>query len=490
MSLRSTNAVRKFAGKTLIYAGGNLLQKSSQLLLIPLYTRVLSPAEYGFYGAVLAIVGVIGPLIDLGVSSSLVRFIHEHYDNPTRLAVYLKLSFWLRLGSTVLVSFICGLLLIAGWNWIFDTDPVSINAAWWIILAAAGGVLVDFACAYYQAFHQAFMFVVGKVGQTALQLILVLIALLSFNLGVMGVIAAQAIGAIVAGAFVMICFYLRNLAPHKGRVEWSDLRHNLSYGLPLVPHRLGNWLRSASDRVILSKFLPLATVGIYQLAYSVGNALSVLVSCLDLAFAPMYYRIRKTRGMAETAEIFRAYSSCYIVVLGGVCLFVILFCGEIISLLAPPDYGRARSITPLIVFAIFLQGQYTLAVKPLFYHKKTGWVPILTLGPAVLGSVANFWLIPKFGVMVAAWTTVAMYLLTFVSVTSISSKLERIGFPVALTIVANITVASVAIYMSTRGGGIWEWSAISYKVLIGLLVTGAGAALAVLGNVSMLRRLK
>lgn len=461
--------VTQFAGRSAVYIFGNLFQKSAQLLLIPLYTRIFSPAEYGFYGAALAVVGVVGPLIDLGISSSMVRFIHEHYDNPARLSGYLKLSFILRIVSVILVSLVCGLLLFWIYPMVLGGADVPASSVFWLILLSVGGVLVDFVCSYFQAMQDAVMFVVGKIGQTILQIVAVLLVLFFFKPNVVNVLAAQAVGSILVGVFILLRFYRKDIAGRQAVIEMSDLKHNLTYGVPLVPHRIGTWLRSASDRVILSKFLPMAMVGYYQLASSIGNALGVFVSCLDLAFAPIYYRMRKKLDETKCTKIYWSYCTSYLVLMGILCFAIILFSGEIISILAPRQYSIAEKIAPLIVCSIYFQGLYTLSVKPLFYEKRTTVIPVFTLGAGVVGTVANILFTPKFGVMTAAWTTLLMYLATFLGIWFSARRSGNSGFPIIQSAVYGTLLVIVALGITHLGLKTWDILSVGSR-LAGVLI--------------------
>lgn len=464
----------QFARKSAVYIFGNLLEKTSQFLLIPLYTRLLSTEEFGFYSAALAFTSVLIPLLDLGISSSLIRFIHEYSDSPNRLLRYLKLSFWQRLSSSFISSVLCAVLLYYSWNFFFRQKPASPAIVLWIVLLPLGTTITEFVCAYYRATYQAVLFVIGKVGQTLLQSILTVIVLFFVSKSTVGIIAAQATGACVGAFCIALVFYIRTVYPaRKLAVNLQDIKYNLAYGVPLIPHQIGNWLRTASDRVIMSKYAPMSDVGLYQLASSVANVIGALIMCLDMVYEPLYYRIRRNQKTAYISTV-QSYNSFHLVMMGLLCLAIMLFSGELITIIAPPAYAGAAKIAPLVIAAIYLQGQYTLVVKPLFYHKKTKVIPFLTLLPAAAGVLANFLLLPHFGLMAVVWVNLSVYLLTFLAVFFASHKIDNTGYPVVLGIVCNVALLTAALFLTFNPVLIWSIASIGVRMGVLIILLAAG----------------
>ncbi|WMJ73284.1 oligosaccharide flippase family protein [Cytophagaceae bacterium ABcell3] len=468
------SATGQFAQKSAVYIVGNLLEKASLLLLIPLFTRMMSTEEYGFYGAAVALCGVVIPLVDLGLSASLARFIHDYFDDKARLLGYLKSSFWLRIYSSLVSSLFCGIILYVSWNWLFAENPVGKGIVLWIVLFALGTTLVNFACSYFRTTYQAFNFAICRIGQTFLQFAFVLYVLFNVESSAEAILNAQAVGAISAGLLVMGIFYFKNFFRVSDmKLSPLDAKDNLRFGVPLIPHQLGNWLRSASDRVILGRFVSLSNVGLYQLSVNIGNVMSIFVSCIDMAYSPLFYRTRKVKGK-DAVFMYRSFNNCYLIIMGILTLSVALFAREIVFLLAPEDYAQAALITPLIVYAIYFQGQYTLVIKPLFFHKKTKIVPVLTLFPGLAGVAANIILLPVFGFMTVVWVNLLVYFITFIVVYVRSNSIEDSGYPIKLGFLTNTLVGVLCIYLTYNTFVPWEINSLVLRIIfiMGLTMLG------------------
>lgn len=459
-----------FFAKVGTYVIGNTLQKVAVFFLVPVYTKNLSNGEFGVLGTLLSYMLVCILLIDLGISSSTVRYYHDYYDNKKRLVTYLNSIYVLR--GLSLTIFIILFWVIGPLLWpLLTKNIISYEGNYSLILGIiACEVIIQFKTAIFQASHKAIPYVIVKIVQTVFQLIAVIIFLVYFDLGITGVFMGILLGCTVVASILVTQILVEYFKNFTG-FNYNDVINNLKYGLPLIPHSITIWIRNASDRMILIQFVSLSAVGIYHLGFTLGLAIGVIVNSLDLAFAPIYYRILKKNGITENSkETVRIYATIISTSLAILCFSTILFGNEIIQILGGVEYNGAEKISPLIIFSFYIHGLYTIVVKPIFYFKKTKILPVLTITPAIIGIALNLFLIPYFGITIAAWNTVIIFLLTLLVVYKYSIKLFPVKYEFRI-----ITVSILLFIFSVLNAHYIEYpfsfSTIILKLIVIIILT-------------------
>jgi O-antigen/teichoic acid export membrane protein len=234
--------------------------------------------------------------------------------------------------------------------------------------------------------------------------------------------------------------YLRQ---HMGwEFSWPLIRRALAFGLPDIPVRVGTWALKLSDRLILQQFLPLSVVGLYSVGYALGSTSFDLISTATAAsILPFFYRTATEESEETSKTIFAtvaAYNAALFAFLG---LGTILFAREIIMVFVTSQYLEAEAVVPFVVWASIFQSLSSVPARGIYLVKKTGVLPAVVLAPAALNIGLNFVLIPRYGMMGAAWSTLLAYpmllgltLWLAQRVYSIPYDYRRIAKPLLLTL--------------------------------------------------------
>ena len=128
---------------------------------------------------------------------------------------------------------------------------------------------------------------------------------------------------------------------------------------------------------------------------------------------------------------------------------VILVGPEIVKILASKIYWEGIIIIPPVVLANFVIFAYTLYVNIEHYHKKTIYITFNTIIAAGTNIILNFILIPKYGYIAAAYTTLISYLIAFLLHSRYAKKLESTLYPLKVFLVPffHLLVAIVLFYV-------------------------------------------
>jgi O-antigen/teichoic acid export membrane protein len=276
----------------------------------------------------------------------------------------------------------------------------------WVVLAAADVYLGSFSFV-----PQALLRIQDRPGGFAAFAVLrhaanaaLKVWLLVSGRGVGGVVLAD---ALATGLFALALspVLLRAAAPG---FTPGPVREALRFGLPKVPHGLMLQLQNLADRRILAAFVPKAEVGLYNQGYALGQGVKFALSAFEPAWQPFVYeRIGKPGaplGLARVATwVWAAFLAVgvSIAVLGRELLMALTY--------RNPDFWAAAPVIPVVVLAYLLHGAFLLTSVGIAIAKQARYYPMVTATTATLNIAANLALVPRFGMLGAAWATVISY---------------------------------------------------------------------------------
>lgn len=415
-----------------VYVLGNTLQQALNFLLIPVYTRFLSPEDYGITGVALAVGGVFTTISGFGIYGSVARYYYEHKDSPERLKQFITANF-------LFLVCVAGVMTLAlhywgGWLWLKITGgQVSFSPYIRIVLwGSYATVLFQIPLALYRTRQKACSFMSAQLINFVLSLSATILFVVGWRMGALG----QLLGRLVGFGFTAIVLSALLLKEWLSlRVRWRDVWSSLVFGLPLIPHHLSGWAMNSIDRLLLESRIPLADLGLYNLGYQIGMVMLILVSSINLAWSPYYYNLMKAGANPE--KRIRQVTALYTAAIGGTCLVGALFSREILFLLAPERYHLSARYVPLILFSYLFNGYYYFASMPLFYYKVTHWIPVITAVSALLNIGLNLWWIPLWGAFGSAWATMVAYAMTLIIAYLLGRRWQKVDYPLLRFGIAN-----------------------------------------------------
>jgi len=213
---------------------------------------------------------------------------------------------------------------------------------------------------------------------------------------------------LIKTAFAVYMIYnLGKLSKINFKLE--HIKYSIRFGVPLILHSLSHFILSFSDRIIINQLTGTENTGLYSFAYNVGMVMVMLVMSMNNAWLPIFYENLSNKDFKKIDDLAYNYSKyIYFAAIG-----LILFSKEIVSLMAAEKYHNALPIVPIIVISYIGLFLYILYVNYSYYRKKTGLISIATLFTAGINIGLNYWLIPIFGYVAAAYTTLVSYFLLF-----------------------------------------------------------------------------
>jgi O-antigen/teichoic acid export membrane protein len=429
----------KLVLNTGIYTLGALLQRFGAFLLIPLYTRYLSPEEYGIAGLVLTAGSVLTAILGLGIYGSVTRYFFDYHGEELKSYISTTILFY---WGFLFIVFV----MLTRWGaglWDFVTSgqiafyPIVALMLW----AVFGDLLGQVQLSLYQVQQRAAQYILAQWGRFLLITIASIFYIVALQRGAIGQITGTVIGALCLGA-VLAGITIKRYWTRKIRFQF--IKQNLVYGLPLVPHLAAQWAKVYVDRFILERNTTLGDLGLYSLVSTIALGLVILAQSINQAYAPFYFDIM-SKSDATELRIVKIIVSIAII-LSSITMAGVVFSRQIIFLLAPPDYQNAAHYLPMVMFGALLNGFYYLFVNPLFYFKKTNLLPWVTGGSVALGFASNLFAIPRWRLWGAVGANLFTQSIILVVIYLASQKVQRLSFPIKRIMVLVGIVFSASIY--------------------------------------------
>ncbi len=415
--------IRQLLSESGLYALGNLLRRSFSLITMPIFTRYLSTSGYG----VLSIVGTVQNMLEvfyeMGMSSASTRFYYDYRDERERQTLFGTLLL-VSLAATLVLTVL--LLATGAWIWGFVGKEIPF---WPYVGLTIGSVFLGnitvLPYVLFRVRNQVPRFFRLSLIQTMLTVLCSVLFVVWLGLGPLGPILATFI--ITMAFFGFYCRFLKRQVSLT--FHWPIAKRALAFGLPEIPLRWGGWALKVADRLILQHLVSLSVVAVYSVGYSVSKIpFDLVANAIHWAIVPFYFSTATRESEARSKAIFARVATYNVAVVAGLGLVTVLFGRELIVLLASAKYAEAEAVVPIITAASFLQALFYIPSKGIYLQGKTGYlIPLFTV-PAALNIGLNFMLIPRFGMMGAAWATLAGYAVMIVLTLTISQRVYYIPY--------------------------------------------------------------
>jgi O-antigen/teichoic acid export membrane protein len=417
-----------------VYGLGSIVARVVGVLLLPLYTRYLSPSDYGLIETLVALSAVLTALVAQGMKSAFFRFYFDSAEPERRLLV-IRTAFWYVLAASTSVA-VLGIVFAPQVSWLlFGTHSHGT-----LVIAAFIGLWsalnYEQLTSLFRVEQRSSAYVVATLANVAITIGATVVLVVAFHKGPIGVLVGNFTGTLVVYAALLL--YSR----HALGLEFDRKLYRAMnrFGLPLVPSAVALWLTNFSDRFFLIKLTDAHEVGLYSIGVRVASALVLLLTAFRLAWPAFAYSIDDDREAGRTYSFvltYVVYVCCWIALALG------LLAPWIVRLITTRPFYPAQNVVAPLAFGVAAFGAYVVVQIGTGRSRQTRSNWLVTGAAAVLNVALNFALIPPYGRMGAAIATVAAYTLLFIGM---AWRAHRV-FPVAYQWrrVATLGLASVGL---------------------------------------------
>jgi len=478
-SVHMWDLFRRLAGASAVYGLANFGIRALNFLLLPLYTRYLSPTDYGQISLAETFAAFLSLVIALGFDTAIERMYFQHLDQPKVLASYLGSALKFALAATA-----CAILLtVTTGRPIFHTFAPHLDIPYrfliWAIITSASAQFLQYQLVIFQSQGRAKSYGVLSVASFLITASLAVGLVVFAGQGASGMLLGKLAAALIGLIVVLFLFSPVLCAPFR----WQYVRETLALGIPLVPHQLMAGGLMAADRFILSYYRDLREVGLYSIAYTFGGVMSLVTMSLSQAWAPIYYELARKNEEDRRRAMGRICSEL-VLLLSAVACFGALIAQGFIAHFLDHRYIAAARIVPWIIGAYLAHSVFTTFMLAVMQAKRTQWLMLVSFIALMANTILNFALIPHWGMYGAAYATIAAYVVEMIVMYFVAQRLYYLSYDLP-RITAACSVFLIALAATQCH---WpdnrRWLAM---VLTGALCFGLLAALGLKHAVDLLR---
>ena len=395
--------MRSAGRQGLIYAGGRVLGRLGPFIMLPFYTRLIDPSNYGVQELIYIVCAILELILMVGVDTSMVKFYHSESSAENQKVVISTILIVLGLFSLPLVA---ALIVMSPYFLpLISPDTTHLIALRLAIASIWCGLLFNCSLTYLRILYRPFMFVGVNFIYFIFGVSLNLYFVAVLNLDIIGIFYTSFIRTSLFG-FGLCVWILRCVGI---RVSFALFRRMLKYGLPLVPARIGMYLTFVTTRFFILYLLPVgASIALAQVSlYSIGSKLALLIDqFLVIPFMsfwqPRCFELLIHKGDDQAREIV-ARMATYVTVL---TMFAALLLANVVEpvtkVLLGSDYQGCHKVVPILALAIVLSTLTKQLEIALLVPGRTVKVAKINLGAFSVAVVGNWALIPRYGIVGAA----------------------------------------------------------------------------------------
>ena len=412
--------LRKLLKHTTIYGAGNVLGKLVGFFMIPFYTHYFTPSDYGTLELLDLSLTLSTLVLMMWLNASVVRQYNDFKDIEDRhQAVSTVLLFAFSIGLIVAG---CGIWLSRPLSALILNTPdlhffVSLEALSFLVSS------VNVVCLSYLRARQQSSLVVGTSLATLVISLVLNIYFVAFrHSGVVGVLYS----GLISGTLVTTVLAIQTIRNVRLSFSYSKLVGIVAFGAPLIVTSATAFIVNFSDRFFLRHFSTLSTVGVYALGYKFGFMLSlVVIQPFDMIWQARIYDIAKQeKSGAMFSKLFEYY--CFVLVLAALGLSIGI--KELLSVISSAEFRDAYKVVPVVALAYIFQGTNRFFLAGTYIAKKTMNLAPVGVACAAANIGLNLFLIPRYGMLGAAWATAFSFFLMSLMSFVVSQRVYRIPY--------------------------------------------------------------
>ncbi|HEX0504020.1 TPA: oligosaccharide flippase family protein [Streptococcus pneumoniae] len=303
---------KELAKNTGIFALANFSSKILIFLLVPIYTRVLTTTEYGFYDLVYTTIQLFVPILTLNISEAVMRFLMK--DGVSKKSVFSIAVLDIFIGS---IAF--ALLLLV--NNLFSLSDLISQYSIYIFVIFVFYTLNNFLIQFSKGIDKIGVTAISGVISTAVMLAMNVILLVVFDWGLLGFFIANVCGYVIPCIYIVSRLRLWELFEIKidKKLQWEMVY----YALPLVLNILSWWVNNTSDRYIVTAIVGIQASAIISVAYKIPQILSTISAIFIQSWQISAIKIQEDKSDTTfVSNMLLYYNALLLIIASGIILFV------------------------------------------------------------------------------------------------------------------------------------------------------------------------
>jgi len=456
--------IKQLSKETVFYGLSTILGRMLNFILVPFYTNIFEPTEYGYVPLLYAYIAVLNIVFIYGLDSSYLKFAgqKENRENPSVF-------------STAFISILVTSLLYVGiligfgsfWAGAIGLPEQHHDLILWSALTLMFDALANIPFIYLRLHNRPLRFSLNKILFVVVNIILNILFIVYWGWGIEAVFISNAIASLIS--LLMVLPEVRKSISLK--FDPDLFKRMMKFGLPYLPAGIAVMFMQVIDRPIMESLTDSATVGIYQANFRLGVFMMLYVNMFQYAWQPFFLQNAEEENAKQMfAKIFTYFTLVGVLIL----LLVSLFISDLAMFqlagksFIGPKYWAGLDIVPLILLGFLFNGFYINFSAGIYIKEKSTIVPIIMVSGAITTVLGNYLLIPVFGMMGSAATVTIAYGLIAFLFYIVTQRIYKIPYDYKTLGLIFLSLTTVAILYYGFMNMFQEWL-LFYKLFLVLI---------------------
>lgn len=376
---------------------GNFISKSITFIMLPVFTRFMSPSEYGKLDVINTTISLLLPIVSLSIVDSVFRFSAESREESSNV-----------ISSAIVIAFSSFLISLSFYP-VFSTIELFQRYGTYFyilfILTILNGILKQFV----RGLGNIKLFVSSDIFYTTVFVLSNIVFLVKMKLGLIAYLMSNIVSLLLSS--ILIFFYGRVYHYLRPRFNLSVTKEMLRYSIPLIPNNFMWWIVNVSDRYLLSYFLGYNSTGIYSVSAKFPSLITILYGIFAQAWQISAIDEYKNGNYSKFFfEIFSVLSSLLFLFTSVFMLFLKSF----ISIFVSESFFSSWRYIPFLLLGSIFYCFSSFYGTNYITTKKTKGAFVTTTVAAIVNFIVNIVLIPVIGIQAASLSTFLAYLILWI----------------------------------------------------------------------------
>ncbi len=391
-----------------VYTASRIANQAAAFLLLPVYAHYLGGEGMGVVEVMTVARSFLYFLFMQGLDAAWFRLRFDFEDAESRRRFESSVVWYLLASSSVGIALLWALGDRVGA--VLTPGVAFVPLGLWSAVTAMALAFILLLERRLQAERRPWAFASFTLARTLGTTAVVIVFVVGLHRGAEGKVVGEALAVAVAAVFALMVIRPRLV------VSGPDVRRALAYGWPLVPHGFAGLANDLIDRFFLNALLGLGAVGVYSIGYRVAGLGMMVVVAVNQAFAPVFIETLRSAERADAegrsadaASLRNRIASVgFLTLLAGCALAqaVTATAREVLLVATTPEFSESwRVVAPVSLGVVAWSWYATLSQSVAYRPSTVRLLPIITVAAAVTNVAANYFLIPRMGMMGAAWAT-------------------------------------------------------------------------------------
>ena len=380
------------------YTVGNILVKGIVFLTLPIFSRLMTTAQFGVYNVFISYESILYVLIGCAMDLSLQNAKLDYRENVNSYISSVSMLY-------VINSLVCCLLITVMGSWLSEVLKLEQRILYLLVVYSFSTAIISLynmkVSLHYEYKKYLTLTLSYSIGNVLLSLLLIL-TVLSDRRDYGRIIGAS--GAVMIAALWVLYTLYKDAPPKPNREYW---KYGLKYSLPLVPHGISQVLLAQFDRIMIRQMISDSAAGVYSLAANIKLVLTVITHSITSAWRTWFFNAMHNNRVKEIQTRARQLVEMYMILAVG----AMSVSHELVLILGGRNYDEAKYVAIPMIMDAFMLFIYSVVVQGEYYTKKTHFITIGTVIATVVNIITNYIFIRKYGFVAAAYTTLFSYMI-------------------------------------------------------------------------------